>query len=103
MRGTPAAATASADHSGDNGITPEARLGGGPGMGAAIVRRHDLDILAPRPDIAVLVLDPGVWKVHMPVVVRQLVLPRPPRDLFGLAIRPTVAVFLPRLRSWRNR
>ena len=30
----------------------------------------------------------------MPVVVRQLVLPRPPRDLFGLAIRPAVAVLL---------
>ena len=33
-------------------------------------------------------------KVHVPVVVRQLVLPRPPRDLFGLSIRPAVAVLL---------
>jgi hypothetical protein len=30
----------------------------------------------------------------MPVVVRQLVLPRPPRDLLRLAIRLTVAVLL---------
>ena len=30
----------------------------------------------------------------MPVVVRQLVLPRPPRDLFRLTIRPAVAVLL---------
>ena len=30
----------------------------------------------------------------MPVVVRQLVLPRPPRDLLRLAIRPAVAVLL---------
>jgi len=70
MRGTPAAATASADHSGDNRITPEPGLGGSPGMGAAIVRCHDLDILAPGPAIAVLVLDPSVREMHMPVVVR---------------------------------
>ena len=30
----------------------------------------------------------------MPIVVRQLVLPRPPRNLFGLTVRPAVAVLL---------
>ena len=33
-------------------------------------------------------------KADVPIVVRQLVLPRPPRDLFRLAIRPAVAVLL---------
>ena len=44
--------------------------------------------------VAVLVLDPGVRKPDVPIVVRQLVLARPPRDLLGLAIRPAVAVLL---------
>ena len=94
MRRAPAAATASADHPTDHGVTPEPGLGGGAGMGAAIVRGHDLDVLVPTPAIAVLVLDAGIGKVHVPVVVRQLVLPRPPCDLLRLAIRPAVAVLL---------
>lgn len=32
--------------------------------------------------------------MHVTVVVRQLVLPRPPRDLFRFPIRPPVAVLL---------
>ena len=63
-------------------------------MGAAIVRGHNLDIFVPTPAIAVLVLDADIGEVHVPVVVRQLVLPRPPRDLLRLAIRPAVAVLL---------
>lgn len=74
MRGAPAPATASADHSGDNGIAPEPGLGGGPGMGAAIMRGYDLDVLALRSAVTVLVLDSGIRKLHMPIVIRQLVL-----------------------------
>ena len=64
------------------------------GMGAAIVGGHDLDVLVTRPAVAVLVLDTRIGEVHVSVVVRQVVLSRPPRDLLGLAIRPTVAVLL---------
>jgi len=47
-----------------------------------------------RAAVAVFVLDSSVWKLHVPVFVRQFVLARPPRDLLGLAIRPTIAVLL---------
>ena len=63
-------------------------------MGAAIVAGHDLDVLMPRAAVAVLVLDAGVREPDVPIVVRQLVLPRPPRNLFGLTVRPAVAVLL---------
>ena len=63
-------------------------------MGAAVVRGHDLDVLVPTPAIAIFVLDARIGKVHMPVVVRQFVLPRPSRDLLRLAIGPAVAVLL---------
>jgi hypothetical protein len=94
MRCTPAAATASAHHPTDRGVTAKTGLGGGAGMGPAIVRGHDLDVLVPTPAIAILVLDARIGKVHVTVVVRQLVLPRPTRDLFRLPIWPPVAVLL---------
>ena len=94
MRRAPAAATASAHHPSDHGVTPKPGLGGGAGMGAAVVRGHDLDVLVPTPAIAILVLDAGIGKVHVTVLVGQLVLPRPPRDLLRLAIGPAVAVLL---------
>ena len=62
-------------------------------MGAAIVAGHDLEILVPRATISVLVLDPRVRKPDVPVV-RQLVFPRPPCNLFGFTVRPAVAVLL---------
>jgi hypothetical protein len=48
----------------------------------------------PRAAISVFVLDSGIREPDVPVVVRQLVFPRPPRDLVGLAVRATVAVLL---------
>jgi hypothetical protein len=42
---------------------------------------------ARRSALAVLVLDAGIGKVYMLVEVRQVVLARPSRDLFGLTIR----------------
>jgi len=61
-------------------------------MGAAVVRGHNLDVLVPTPAIPILVLDAGIGKVHVTVLVRQLVLPRPSRDLLRFAIGPPVAV-----------
>ena len=61
-------------------------------MGAAIVGGHDFDVLMPRAAIAVLVLDAGIRETDVPIVVRQLVLTGPARDLGRLAIRPAVAV-----------
>ena len=48
----------------------------------------------PRAAVSVLVLDPRIREADVPIVVRQLVFPRPPRNLFGLAVRPAVAVLL---------
>jgi hypothetical protein len=56
-------------------------------VGATIVAGHDLDIRVARPALAVLGLDAGVGEVYMLVEVRQVVLGRPSRDLFGLTIR----------------
>ena len=61
-------------------------------MGPAIVRGDDLDVLVPTAAIAIFVLDARIGKVHVTVVVRQLMLPRPPRDLFRFPNRPPVAV-----------
>jgi hypothetical protein len=63
-------------------------------VGAAIVAGHDLEILMPRTAVTVFVLDPRVRESDVPIVVRQLVFPRPPCNLFGLTVRPAVAVLL---------
>jgi hypothetical protein len=63
-------------------------------MGAAIVGSGDLEILVTRAPVPVLVLDTGVREADVAIVVRQLVLTCPSRDLRGLTIRPTVAVLL---------
>jgi hypothetical protein len=55
----------------------------------------NLDVLMPRAALPVFVLDTGVRKPDVTIVVRQFVLARPPRDLRGLTIRPAVAVPLP--------
>jgi len=48
----------------------------------------------PRAPVTVFVLDPGIRESDVPIVVRQLVLPRPASNLFRLTIRPAVAVLL---------
>ena len=63
-------------------------------MSPAIVTGYDLEILMPRAPISVLVLDPRIREPDVPIVVRQLVLPRPACDLFRLTVRPPVAVLL---------
>src|SRR6478736_2980624 len=48
----------------------------------------------PRTAVTVFVLDAGIREPDVPIVVRQLVFPRPPCNLFGLTVRPAVAVLL---------
>ena len=48
----------------------------------------------PRAAVSVLVLNPRVREPDVPIVVRQLVFPRPTCNLFGLTVRPAVAVLL---------
>ena len=103
MRRAPAAATASADHPTDHGITPEPGFSGGSSMGTAIVRGHDLDVLVPTPAIAVLVLDAGVRESAR---ARRRTATRAPAPTAlspsgSRSGRPSQS-FLPRLRSWRN-
>src|SRR4051794_17530386 len=61
-------------------------------MGAAIVRGDDFKVLVPTETVPLFVFDAGIREAHVPVLVRQAVLARPPRDLFGLTIRPPVTV-----------
>jgi hypothetical protein len=53
----------------------------------------DLEVLVPPETVPVFVFDARIGKAHVPVVVRQAVLARPPRDVLRFAIRPAVAVF----------
>ena len=48
----------------------------------------------PRATVSVLVLNPRVREPHVPIVVRQLVFPCPACNLFGLTVRPAVAVLV---------
>ena len=52
-------------------------------MGAAVVGGDDLDVLMPRAAVPVFVLDAGIREPDVPIVVRQIVLTRPTRNLFG--------------------
>jgi hypothetical protein len=63
-------------------------------VGAAVVGGDDLEILMPRAAVSILVLDARVREPDVPIVVRQLVFPRPACNLFGLPVRPTVTLFL---------
>src|SRR6188472_1636450 len=47
-----------------------------------------------RTAVTVFVLDAGIRESDVPIVIRQLVLPRPPCNLFGFSVRPAVAVLL---------
>jgi hypothetical protein len=58
------------------------------------VAGHDLEILMPRATVSVLVLNPRVREPDVPIVVRQLVFPSPPCNLFRRTIRPAIAVLL---------
>ena len=63
------------------------------GMGAAVVLRHDFEVLEARTPVPVLVFDAGVWEVDVPVFfVRQVLLLCPADDLIRVAIRSTVTV-----------
>jgi hypothetical protein len=75
-------------------MTGEAGPGCAAGVGAAIVAGHDLKILMPRAAVGVFVLDSGIREPDVPIVVRQFVFTRPPCNLFGLTVRPAVAVLL---------
>ena len=61
-------------------------------MGAAIVRRDDLDVLALPSAIGLLVLDADVGEMDLVIEVRQVVLVRPFANLIGRAIRMAVVV-----------
>jgi len=63
-------------------------------VGTAVVAGHDLEILVPRAAVSVLVLDARIREPDVPIVVRQIAFTCPPRNLFGLTVRPTVAVLL---------
>jgi hypothetical protein len=60
-------------------------------VGAAIVRREQLDVLTELPAID-FVLDAVVGEVHMVVEVRQIVFARPVSDLVLVATGPAVTV-----------
>ena len=61
-------------------------------MGAAVVRRDDLNVLAPPTAVRVLVLDADVRKVHLVVEVRQVVFVGPLANLIGRPIGVAVVV-----------
>ena len=63
-------------------------------MGAPIMAGDNLEILMTRAAVPVLVLDAGIRETHVSIVVGQLMFPRPARNLFGLTVRPAVAVLL---------
>ncbi len=76
---------------GSDDVDPEARLDAAGGMGAAVVRREQLDVFVAFPPIG-LVLDAVVGEMHLAVEVRQLVFASPVPDLVFAAVRATVAV-----------
>ena len=61
------------------------------GMGAAVVRRKELDVLVKLSAIE-LVLDSVVGEMNLVVEVRQIVFARPVTDLVLVATRSAVAV-----------
>src|SRR5687767_8973780 len=91
---SPAGARASADHAADRSIAAEARPGDGAGVGAPIVAGHDFEVLVTGQPTAVLILDARIREVNVAVVVRQVVLASPPRDLLKVAVRPPIAILL---------
>ena len=92
MRGPSPAATSTANDHAERPIAGEAGPCRSARVGTAIVAGHDLDVLVTRAPVAILVLDARVREMHLLVVVRQVVLARPQRDLLRLAIWSAVAV-----------
>ena len=64
--------------------------------------RDHLDVLVAEPAVVIFVLDPCIRKAHVAVVVRQVVLARPARDLLGLPIGRPSQFFRPRLCSCKK-
>jgi hypothetical protein len=63
-------------------------------VGAAVVAGDDFKILMPRAAVTVFILDAGIRKANVPIVVRKIAFPRPAGDLFRRPIRPADAVLL---------
>lgn len=61
-------------------------------MATPVVLGHDLDVVVVEFVVAVAVLDAQVWKVHLVVGVRQVVVVGPAFDLFIGPIGPAVAL-----------
>jgi hypothetical protein len=61
-------------------------------MRPAIVRRHDLDVLALPTSARLLILDADVRKVDLVIEVRQVVLVRPLANLIRRAIGVAIVV-----------
>jgi hypothetical protein len=61
-------------------------------VGAAIVRRHDLNVAHVETSVASLELDPDIRELHVSVNDRQVVRLSPPGDLDGIALRTPRAV-----------
>ena len=73
-------------------ITGEARARHARAMGAAMVRRDDLDVLAFPAANRLLVLDADIGEVDLVIEVRQVVFVHPFANLIGRAIRMAVVV-----------
>jgi len=63
------AAAPPADQSAQGAVAAEPRPGHGASVGPAIVDGHDFEVLVSRSAVTVLVLDAGVGKVDVAVVV----------------------------------
>ena len=85
---------ATADRASDREIAGKSWLDLAAGVGAAIMTVTTWRIFMPRRRSRSWSLDTGIRKPDVPIVVRQLVLPRPAGDLFRLTVRPAVAVFV---------
>ena len=64
----------------------------GRSVGAAIMRRHDLNVAHVETSVASLELDPDIRELHVSVNDRQIVPFSPPSDLDGIALRTPRAV-----------
>src|SRR5439155_22815993 len=73
-------------------MTTEARSRGRGASRTAVVDGQDLDVLIVVTTVDVLVLDPQIGEMHVPVEVGQIVFARPIFDLLFIAIRPAVSI-----------
>ena len=61
-------------------------------MGAAVMRRDDLQVVDLATAVPVLILDADIWELDVLIFVRQPVRQRPLPHLVGRAIGPAVAI-----------